>query len=347
VLTELDEMDTPAVRLPVLDKRKRSLRDLRVSVTDRCNFRCPYCMPRDVFGAAHKFLPKREILTFEEISRIVRVSVELGVRKVRLTGGEPLLRSELPELVRLLRRIGDLDLALTTNGSLLERFAPALAEAGLGRVTVSLDSLDPHVFREMSDTDVPVETVLRGIEAARVAGLAPLKVNAVVRRGVNEASILGLARHFRGTDITVRFIEFMDVGTTNGWDPTAVVPAREILDLIDRELPIEPVSESVNGRVARRYRYRDGSGEIGVIASVSEPFCGGCTRARLSANGHLYTCLFAATGKDLRPVLRDGSDDDAVRSVIRCVWEDRDDRYSETRFVGGPTDKVEMSYLGG
>jgi len=340
-------MDSPAVVLPVLDKRSRPLRDLRVSVTDRCNFRCSYCMPRDAFGKGHRFLPKREILTFEEISRVVHVAIALGVRKVRLTGGEPLLRSELPELVRLLRRIGDLDLALTTNGSLLEQFAPALADAGLGRVTVSLDSLDPLVFQKMSDTDVPVETVLRGIEAARVAGLTPLKVNAVIRRGVNEDSILGLARRFRGTGVVVRFIEYMDVGSTNGWTRGDVVPAREILGRIDQEFPVEPVAEGAPGRVARRYRYRDGSGEIGVIASVSEPFCGGCTRARLSANGHLYTCLFATKGTDLRPVLRDGSNDDAVRDVVKATWEGRDDKYSETRFVSGPTDSVEMSFIGG
>jgi len=303
-------------------------------------------MPRDAFGG-HRFLPKAEILTFEEISRVVGVSVVLGVRKVRLTGGEPLLRSELPELVRMLRRIGDLDLALTTNGSLLERFAPALAEAGLGRVTVSLDSLDPPVFKRMSDTDVPVETVLRGIEVARVAGLTPLKVNSVIQRGVNEASIVELARRFRGTGVIVRFIEYMDVGSTNGWSPKSVVPAREILDRIDREFPLEPVSEAARGRVARRYRYRDGSGEIGVIASVSEPFCGGCTRARLSANGHLYTCLFATKGTDLRPVLRNGSGDDAVRDVVKATWERRDDRYSETRFVSGPAESVEMSFIGG
>jgi cyclic pyranopterin phosphate synthase len=304
-------------------------------------------MPREAFGTAHRFLPKREILTFEEISRVVRVSIALGVRKVRLTGGEPLLRTDLPELVRMLRRLGDLDLALTTNGSLLERFAPALSEAGLGRITVSLDSLDPAVFKRMSDTDVPVEVVLRGIEAARAAGMTPIKVNAVIERGVNEESILDLARHFRGTGIIVRFIEYMDVGSTNDWRPEAVVPAREILERIDREFPIEPVPEAAPGRVARRYRYRDGSGEIGVIASVSEPFCGGCTRARLSANGHLYTCLFATKGTDLRPVLRSGENDDAVRDVISATWKNRDDRYSETRFVSGPTGKIEMSYIGG
>jgi GTP 3',8-cyclase len=304
-------------------------------------------MPRDAFGRGHRFLPKREILTFEEICRVVRVSIELGVRKVRLTGGEPLLRSDLPELVRMLCRLGDIDLALTTNGSLLERLAPALAEAGLGRITVSLDSLDPLVFRKMSDTDVPVETVLRGIEAARVAGLIPLKVNAVIQRGVNEESVLELARRFRGTGVIVRFIEFMDVGTTNGWDPSAVVPAREILERVDRELPIEPVSEAPNGRVARKYRYRDGSGEIGVIASVSEPFCGGCTRARLSADGHLYTCLFATQGTDLRPTLRSGENDAAVRDVIEATWKNRDDRYSETRLVSGPSESVEMSFIGG
>jgi cyclic pyranopterin phosphate synthase len=304
-------------------------------------------MPRDAFGGGHRFLPKREILTFEEICRVVRASIDLGVRKVRLTGGEPLLRTDLPELVRMLSRVGDIDLALTTNGSLLERLAPALAEAGLGRVTVSLDSLDPVVFRKMSDTDVPVDAVLRGIEAARIAGLTPLKVNAVIQRGVNEDSVLSLARRFRGTNVIVRFIEYMDVGSTNGWNPRAVVPAREILNRIDDEVPIEPVTEAAPGRVARRYRYRDGSGEIGVIASVTEPFCGGCTRARLSANGLFYTCLFATKGTDLRPTLRSGETDAAVRDVISATWERREDRYSETRFVSGPADSVEMSFIGG
>jgi cyclic pyranopterin phosphate synthase len=304
-------------------------------------------MPRDVFGGEHRFLPKREILTFEEICRVVGVFVDLGVRKVRLTGGEPLLRKDLPELVRMLRELGDFDVALTTNGALLEQFAEPLAGAGLGRVTVSLDSLDPEIFRKMADTDIPVDAVLRGIDAARMAGLLPLKVNTVVQRGLNDHSIVELARYFRRTGVTVRFIEFMDVGTTNKWNQSAVVPAREILERIDRELPIEPIYESARGRVAQRYRYRDGSGEIGVIASVSEPFCGGCTRARLSANGILYTCLFAAKGKDLRPVLRDGSGDAAVRDVIESTWRARSDRYSETRFGSGPTDKVEMSYIGG
>jgi len=304
-------------------------------------------MPRDAFGQNHRFLPKRDILTFEELARVVGVFASIGVRKVRLTGGEPLLRAELPKLVRMLRDAGDFDLALTTNGSLLERFAAELAAAGLGRVTVSLDSPDPDVFRKMSDTDVPVDTVLRGIEAARSAGLAPVKINAVVQRGVNDRSVVDLARRFRGTDVVVRFIEFMDVGDTNGWSPEAVVPAREILDRLDAEFPLEPVDDAPSGRIARRYRYRDGSGEVGIIASVTEPFCGGCTRARLSAEGKLYTCLFATQGNDLRAILRSSPGDEALRDAITSTWETRDDRYSEIRFAAPHERKIEMSYIGG
>jgi cyclic pyranopterin phosphate synthase len=304
-------------------------------------------MPRSIFGKGHPFLPKREILSFEEIARVVGVFARLGTTKVRLTGGEPLLRAELPKLVRMLRDVGDFDLALTTNGALLSEFAEALAGAGLDRVTVSLDALDQATFAKMGDTDLAVDTVLRGIEAARAHGLSPVKVNTVIQRGVNEHAVVDLARRFRGTGVVVRYIEYMDVGETNGWSPSAVVPAREILERLDREFPIEPIVQPAPGRVARRYRYRDGSGEIGVIASVTEPFCGGCTRARLSANGHLYTCLFATRGSDLRPILRDGSSDDAVREAIASIWRERDDRYSEARFDAGPTNKVEMSFIGG
>lgn len=330
----------------VRDRAGRALRELRVSVTDRCNFRCPYCMPREAFGGEHRFLPRKSILSFEEITRVVSVFQGLGVRKVRLTGGEPLLRTELPSLVRRLGSVPELELALTTNGSLLERLAEELADAGLSRITVSLDSLDDTVFRAMSDTELPVDTVLRGIDAAVRAGLTPVKVNTVVRRGVNDADVLDLAGHFHGTGITVRFIEYMDVGTTNGWRRSDVVTAREIVDRIDAVLPLEPLDTIPSG-VARRYRYRDGGGEIGVIASVTEPFCGTCTRARISADGHLYTCLFATRGTDLRPILRSGAPDSALEELITNIWATRSDRYSEKRFAGSAGEKIEMSYIGG
>jgi GTP 3',8-cyclase len=304
-------------------------------------------MPREVFGAAHRFLPRAEILTFEEIARVAGVAASLGVKKVRLTGGEPLIRAKLPRLVEMLARVPGLDVALTTNGSLLEKLAPDLAAAGLRRITVSLDSLDADVFRTMSDTDVPVTDVLRGIDAARAAGLSPLKINAVVKRGVNDAGIVDLARHFKGTGAIVRFIEYMDVGSTNRWGAAEVFSAREIVERISSEMPLEPIGATYAGEVARRFRYVDGSGEIGVIASVTQPFCGGCTRARLSADGHLYTCLFATQGVDLRPVLRDGSPDDAVRRVLEGTWRAREDRYSEVRTLVPLRRKIEMSYIGG
>ena len=286
-------------------------------------------------------------MSFEEIRRAAGLFAELGVKKIRLTGGEPLLRAELPVLVRMLAAIPGIDLALTTNGSLLEKLAQPLRDAGLGRVTVSLDSLDPDVFRKMSDTDVPVGQVLRGIDAALRAGLAPLKINAVVRRGVNDGGVVELAKHFKGADVVVRFIEFMDVGTKNAWAPSGVVSAAEIVERISTELPLVPVAPSAASDVARRFRYEDGSGEIGVIASVTQPFCGDCSRARLSADGHLFTCLFAARGLDLRPALRDGSSDDAVREILRAAWEARDDRYSELRATKPPGRRIEMSYIGG
>lgn len=304
-------------------------------------------MPREVFGSGHRFLPRADILTFEEIARVTGLFAGLGVKKVRLTGGEPLLRAKLPRLVEMLARVPGIDLALTTNGSLLEKLAPDLAAAGLRRITVSLDSLDPDVFRRMSDTEVPVTDVLRGIDAARAAGLSPLKINAVVKRGVNDAGIVGLARHFKGTGAIVRFIEYMDVGSTNHWGAAEVFSAREIVERISAEMPLEPIGATYAGEVARRFRYADGSGEIGVIASVTQPFCGDCTRARLSADGHLYTCLFATRGVDLRPVLRDGSPDDAVRATLEATWRAREDRYSERRTLVPLRRKIEMSYIGG
>jgi cyclic pyranopterin phosphate synthase len=331
----------------VLDTFGRPLRDLRISVTDRCNFRCVYCMPKEVFGRDYRFLPRRELLTFEEIERVASVFVGLGVHKLRLTGGEPLLRRDLEVLVERLARLGNVDLALTTNGSALAQKARVLAGAGLDRVTVSLDSLDDEVFRAMNDVDFPVARVLAGIDAAAEAGL-PLKVNMVVKRRLNEDSVLDVARRFRGTGHVVRFIEFMDVGATNGWRLDDVVPAAEIVRTIGAEFPLEPVDSGYRGEVAQRYRYLDGAGEIGVVASVTQPFCGDCTRMRLSADGKLYTCLFAVRGHDLRAVLREGADDAELESSIRAIWERRVDRYSELRTEETHSlRKVEMSYIGG
>ena len=333
--------------MSVLDTFGRPLRDLRISVTDRCNFRCVYCMPKEVFGRDYRFLPRRELLTFEEIERVARVFVDLGVRKLRITGGEPLLRRDLETLVAQLAGLGDLDLTLTTNAALLAQKARVLAEAGLSRVTVSLDSLDDEVFRAMNDVDFPVARVLSGIDAAADAGL-PVKVNVVVKRGLNEGSVLDIARRFRGTGHAVRFIEYMDVGATNGWRTDDVVPAAEIVRTIGAEFPLEPVEAGYRGEVAERYRYLDGAGEIGVIASVTQPFCGDCTRARLSADGKLYTCLFAVRGHDLRAVLRAGARDDELDAAIRAVWERRTDRYSELRTEQtAKLRKVEMSFIGG
>ena len=330
-----------------LDTLGRPLRDLRISVTDRCNFRCIYCMPKEVFGRDYKFLPRRELLTFEEIERISSVFVGLGVHKLRITGGEPLLRRGLEELVERLAALGDLDVTLTTNGALLAEKAQALADAGLTRITVSLDSLDDEVFRAMNDVDFPVARVLGGIDAAAAAGL-PVKVNVVVKRGLNEGSVLDIARRFRGTGHVVRFIEFMDVGATNGWRMDDVVPADEVVRTIGAEFPLEPLDAGYRGEVAQRYRYLDGEGEIGVIASVTQPFCGDCTRARLSADGKLYTCLFAVRGHDLRSVVRTGASDDELDDAVRAIWERRGDRYSELRTERTSSlRKVEMSYIGG
>jgi GTP 3',8-cyclase len=331
-----------------LDTLGRPLHDLRISVTDRCNFRCVYCMPKEVFGKDFQFLPRAEILTFEEIERLVRIFVSLGVQKIRLTGGEPLVRRDLERLVEKLAKIGDLDLTLTTNGSLLAQKARSLAAAGLKRVTVSLDSLDDATFKRMNDSDFPVAKVLAGIDAAHAAGLAPIKINMVTKRGVNESSIVPMARYFKGTGMTLRFIEFMDVGSTNGWRLDDVVPAREIVAMIDREMPLEPVQAGYRGEVAARYRYRDGTGEIGVISSVTQPFCADCTRARLSADGSLYTCLFATEGHDLRALLRSGATDDEISHAIAAVWTERSDRYSDRRSEQtAGLHKIEMSFIGG
>jgi GTP 3',8-cyclase len=325
----------------------RPLRDLRISITDRCNFRCVYCMPKEVYGRDYRFLERRELLTFEEIERLARVFAGHGVEKIRLTGGEPLVRREVERLVAMLARIPGLDLTLTTNGSLLPQKARALAEAGLKRVTVSLDSLDEDVFREMNDVDFPVERVLAGIEAAAAAGL-PVKVNMVVKRGLNDASVLPMARAFRGSGHVLRFIEYMDVGHTNGWRLDDVVPAAEIVSILDAEFPLEPVEPSYRGEVARRWRYRDGAGEIGVIASVTQPFCGDCTRARLSAEGRLYTCLFGLRGHDLRALVRGGASDEELAAAVVHIWGARTDRYSEIRSEATiDLPKVEMSYIGG
>ena len=330
------------------DVFRRPLRDLRVSVTDRCNFRCVYCMPKEIFGKDYVFLPQSEVLTFEEIARLVRIFVELGVQKIRLTGGEPLVRREVERLVGMLAPLGDIDLTLTTNGSLLAAKAKALAAAGLRRITVSLDSLDDATFKRMNDVDFPVQRVLDGIAAAEAAGLAPIKVNMVVRRGLNEDSVLPMARHFRGTGHVLRFIEYMDVGTSNGWRLDDVMPAREIIATIDAEFPLEAVEPAYRGEVAGRYRYRDGAGEIGVISSVTQPFCADCTRARLSADGSLYTCLFATQGHDLRSLLRSGATDDDLRVAIQAVWAAREDRYSELRSADTHgLKKIEMSFIGG
>jgi cyclic pyranopterin phosphate synthase len=331
------------------DSRGRPLRDLRISVTDRCNFRCAYCMPREVFGPDYPFLAHAEVLSYEEIARLARLFVELGAVKLRITGGEPLVRRELDALVRLLAAIpGVADLTLTTNGYLLGEQAAALAAAGLQRVSVSLDSLDPAVFERMNGVGARVESVLAGIAAAEAAGLSPIKVNAVVQRGVNDHTLADLARHFRGSGHVLRFIEYMDVGTTNGWRLDQVVTAREILAAIDAVFPLEPVGPTYRGEVAQRWRYRDGGGEIGVIASVTQPFCGDCTRARIAADGKLYTCLFATRGFDLRPLMRGGKTDEEILTALRRVWSARDDRYSEIRTsFTSSLPKVEMSHIGG
>jgi cyclic pyranopterin phosphate synthase len=330
----------------VLDTLGRPLRDLRISVTDRCNFRCVYCMPKEVYGRDHRFLDRRELLTFEEIARVARVFVDGGVRKIRITGGEPLVRRDVEHLIGLLAELG-VDLTLTTNGSLLPQKAQALADAGLTRVTVSLDALDDATFRALNDVDFPVDRVLEGIDAAGAAGL-PVKVNAVIKRGANEDQVVPMAAFFRERGHTLRFIEYMDVGHTNGWRLDDVVPAKEIVARLDEAFGVEPAEASYRGEVAKRWRYRDGRGEFGVIASVTQPFCGDCTRARLSAEGKLFTCLFALRGHDLRAAIRSGVSDEELAQSVRSVWGGRTDRYSDLRSEQTRgLEKIEMSYIGG
>ena len=337
------------------DTLGRNVRDLRISVTDRCNFRCPYCMPAEIFGERYEFLKREEILSFEEIVRLTRIFVGFGVQKIRITGGEPLVRSDVTSLIKELASIdGVTDIAMTTNGFLLPRYAQGLMDAGLDRLTISLDALDENVFKHMSGRPYGPEKVLEGIEAARDAGFSPLKINAVVQRGVNEQTIVETAEYFRGTGDIVRFIEFMDVGNINDWDLSQVVSGKEVIDLIDSEFPLEPVDPNYRGEVASRYRYADGNGEIGVITSVTQPFCGDCTRARLTTEGRLVTCLFATRGTDLKNPLRSGASDEELSEIIGRVWSARRDRYSELRSantdmadIGSRREKIEMFRLGG
>jgi GTP 3',8-cyclase len=331
----------------LVDTRGRALRDLRISVTDRCNFRCVYCMPREVFDADHKFLPHSAILTFEEVARVARIFVGLGVRKLRLTGGEPLVRRGVDRLIALLAPLGA-DLTLTTNGSLLARQARALKDAGLNRITVSLDSLDEETFRRINDADFPVADVLNAIDVAAAAGFGQIKVNMVVKRGVNDNELVAMARHFRGTGHIVRFIEYMDVGSTNGWRMDDVVPSAEVVRRIGEAFPLEPLDPNYPGEVAERWRYRDGAGEIGVISSVTQAFCASCNRLRLSTEGSLFTCLFAQQGHDLKSLLRSSASDAEITNEIAAVWRARGDRYSEIRTAETAKQrKVEMSYIGG
>ncbi|HXD37394.1 MAG TPA: GTP 3',8-cyclase MoaA [Rhodanobacter sp.] len=348
----------------VSDRLGRPLRDLRISVTDRCNFRCTYCMPKEIFGKDHPFLPHASLLTFEEITRIARLFISHGVQKIRLTGGEPLLRKNIEILIEQLAALRTLDgrpldLTLTTNGSILARKAKALKAAGLQRVTVSLDGMDDAIFRSMNDVDFPVADVLAGIEAARAAGLGPIKVNMVVKRGTNEQEILPMARHFKGTGIVLRFIEYMDVGATNGWRMDEVLPSSEVVELLRTELPLVPLEPTAPGETAERWGYADAKGrhdpqlgEIGVISSVTHAFCGSCNRARLSTEGKLFLCLFAAQGYDLRGLLRGDASDEAIASAIGHIWQGRSDRYSELRSTMAPESAggarhIEMSYIGG
>ena len=331
----------------LVDTRGRGMRDLRISVTDRCNFRCVYCMPREVFDAGHEFLPHSAILSFEEIARLARVFVGLGVKKLRLTGGEPLVRKQLHRLVAMLSPLG-VEITLTTNGSLLARQAKALKDAGLERVTVSLDSLDEATFQAMNDADFPVAKVIEGIEVAAAEGLGPVKINTVVKRGTNDADIVAMAGRWRGTGHVVRFIEYMDVGSSNGWRMDDVVPSAEVVRRISQRWPLEPIGANYSGEVAQRWRYVDGAGEIGVISSVTQAFCATCNRMRLSTEGSLYTCLFAESGHDLKALLRAGASDEDLRNEIAAVWQGRGDRYSEIRTAETAKQrKIEMSYIGG
>ncbi|MCF8199046.1 MAG: GTP 3',8-cyclase MoaA [Sulfuritalea sp.] len=334
----------------LVDLRQRRVRDLRISVTDRCNFRCVYCMPKEVFDHDYAFLPRTDLLSFEEIVRIARIFVDQGVEKIRITGGEPLLRRHIENLIEQLAKL-PVELTLTTNGSLLVKKARALRDAGLDRVTVSLDGLDDAVFRRMNDVDYPVSDVLDGIAAAAAVGLAPIKVNCVVKRGSNDDQILPLARHFRNSGHILRFIEFMDVGASNGWRMDEVLPSADVIACIHAEFPLQAIDANYHGEVAGRWRYLDGGGEIGVISSVTQAFCSSCTRIRLSTEGQLYTCLFAQGGHDLRALLREGGDDEKLQRLIANVWRGRDDRYSEIRSAATAlpqgSSKIEMSYIGG
>ena len=347
---KVNSMDQGAAELR--DRFGRPIRDLRVSVTDRCNFRCPYCMPAEIYGEKYEFLPKSELFSFEEVARLTGILVELGVTKIRLTGGEPLVRNGIEHLVALISRIdGKKDLTLTTNGYLLAQKAQGLKDAGLQRITVSLDSPDEEVFKTMNGRGYSTQRVLEGIRSAEEAGLSPIKINAVVQKGVNDHTIVDLARYFKGTGHIVRFIEYMDVGNLNGWKLDHVVPADEIFERINAEMPLESLESNYKGEVALRYRYRDGSGEIGIIASVTKPFCGDCTRARLSTDGKLYTCLFASHGTDFRGPIRNGASDDDLRDLITGVWRGREDKYSElranaTKLKNRPK-KIEMYQIGG
>ena len=340
---------------PPVDRLGRPLRDLRISVTDRCNFRCSYCMPKEVFDKRYNFLPHSALLSFEEITRIARLFVAQGVRKLRLTGGEPLLRKNIETLIGMLAELRTpdgqpLDITLTTNGSVLARKARALKDAGLQRVTVSLDALDDAVFKRMNDVDFPVAEVLRGIEAAQAVGLAPIKVNMVVKRGTNDQELLPMAEHFRHSGIVLRFIEYMDVGATNGWRMDEVLPSAQLLERLQQVHALRPLEAASPGETAERWAYADGSGEIGLISSVTQAFCGDCNRARLSTEGRLFLCLFASAGHDLRALLRDGADDAHISSTIAAIWQQRADRYSELRGVGGAVPgarRVEMHYIGG
>ena len=343
-----------SMTLPLVDARQRPLHDLRISVTDRCNLRCTYCMPRESFGKNFVFLRRAELLSFEEITRLARLFVELGGRKIRLSGGEPLLRHGIERLIEQLAALRDahgrpIELAMTTNGTLLAAKAKTLKDAGLTRLTVSLDALDETIFQRVSDSGASVRTVLDGIAAAQAAGLAPLKVNMVVKRGLNDSEILPLVRHFRRSGVILRFIEFMDVGSTNGWRLNDVVSAQEILERVDRDFPLRPLEANYPGEVARRWEFADGGGEIGVIASVTQAFCGDCSRLRLSTDGKLYTCLFATEGTELRAPMRAGEDDAQLRQRLETVWGGRTDRYSQLRHAATelPVKKIEMSYIGG
>jgi len=334
--------------LSLKDSFGRKLSDLRISVTDRCNMRCVYCMPKEYFGADYPFLQGADLLSFEEITRLSRIFKNLGAIKIRITGGEPLVRHNIEDLTASLAELPDVELTMTTNGTLLPGKAALLKNAGLHRVTVSLDALDNETFQSMNDANVPIEDVLNGIRAAEEAGLTPIKINMVVKKGVNKDSILPMARHFRGTGHILRFIEYMDVGNTNAWRLDEVIPARDIVACVNNEFPIEPIEPNYRGEVARRWRYKDGGGEIGMIASVTQPFCGDCSRARLSAEGKLYTCLFAEEGHDLRGLIRGGATDEEIKAFITDLWGKRTDRYSEVRNGGKQSaKKIEMSYIGG